>query len=104
MSDETTLHIKIKRRVAGNLKELARQQGQSVGELVRKAITAAYQPDLMDIPVDQRRAIEAYQGGYISLGKLSEIMGMHALKLRIWLEQRSIPENTSYGLEDVQNA
>jgi len=100
----STLHIKIKPELADGLKELSRKRATSVGELVRQAVISCYQIELLDLSEKQRRAIEAYQGGYISLGKLAEEMGMSVLKIREWLEEREIPQNNSFREDDVKNA
>ena len=52
----------------------------------------------------QRRAIEAFQGGYISLGKLAEEMGMNIWTTRKWLIEHDIPQNNSLLEDDVKNA
>jgi predicted transcriptional regulator len=74
----STLHIKVRPELAKGLKVLAKKRETSVGELIRKAVLSCYQIDLLDLNEKQRRAIEAFQGGYISLGKLAEEMGMSA--------------------------
>jgi predicted HTH domain antitoxin len=52
----------------------------------------------------QRRAIEAFQGGYISLGKLAEELGMNIWNIRKWLIEHDIPQNNSFFEDDVKNA
>ena len=52
----------------------------------------------------QRRAVEAFQGGYISLGKLAEEMGMNIWNTRKWLIEHDIPQNNSFFENDVKNA
>jgi len=42
----------------------------------------------------QRRAVEAFQGGYISLGKLGEEMGMNVWNTRNWLNEHDIAQKT----------
>ena len=99
-----TLHIKVKPELSKGLKELSIKRGTSVGELVRKAVLSCYQLELLDLNEKQRRALEAFQGGYISLGKLSEEMGMNLWDTRKWLEEHDVPHNNAYAEDDVRNA
>jgi predicted HTH domain antitoxin len=55
-------------------------------------------------PSRQQRALSAYQGGFISIGKLAEVMGMHVLDLRSWLDEHGIAQNTSMSTDDHTNA
>jgi hypothetical protein len=55
-----------------------------------------YQLELLSLNERQRRAIEAFQGGYIGIGKLAEEMGMHVWDLQKWLEEHDIPQNSTY--------
>ena len=100
----STLHIKVRPELAKGLKVLAKKRETSVGELIRKAVLSCYQIDLLDLNERQRRAIEAFQGGYISLGKLAEEMGMNAWNTRKWLEEHNIPQNNSFVEDDVKIA
>lgn len=100
----STLHIKIKPELAEGLKKLSRKRETSVGDLVRKAVLSCYQLELLDLNERQRRAVEAFQGGYISLGKLAEEMGMNVLTTRKWLNEHDIPQNNSFLEDDVKNA
>jgi hypothetical protein len=100
----STLHIKVKPELARGLKELSRKREISVGELVRQALLSCYQLELLDLNQRQRRAIEAFQGGYISLGKLAEEMGMTVLNTRKWLNEHDIVQNNSFLEDDVKNA
>ena len=99
-----TLHVKIKPELANGLKALSRKRATSVGELVRQAVISCYQLDLIDLGEKQRRAVEAFQGGYISLGKLAEEMGMNIWDTRKWLEEHDIPQKNSFLEDDVKNA
>ena len=99
-----TLHVKIKPEIAEGLKELSKKRATSVGELVRQAVISCYQLELLDLGEKQRRAVEAYQGAYISLGRLAEEMGMSVLTARQWLNERDIPQNNSFNEDDVKNA
>ena len=88
--------------MAKGLKVLARKRETSVGELIRQAVLSCYQIDLLNLNEKQRRAMEAFQGGYISLGKLAEEMGMNIRNTRKWLEEHDIPQNNSF-LEDLES-
>lgn len=100
----STLHIKVKPDLAEGLKALSKQRETSVGELVRQAILSCYQLDLLNLNLHQKRAVEAFQGGYISLGKLSEEMGMTVWEIRRWLDEHGISQATSFLEDDIKNA
>ncbi len=104
MTQDATLHVKLNSVIDGRLKKLAYDCGKSKGQLVREAISACYQTSLDDLPLRQRQAISAYQGGYISLGKLARVMGLHVLELRGWLTERGIAQHNPLGAEDAANA
>ena len=87
MPQDTTLHVKLDSETDKKLKKLAYDCGKSKGQLVREAISACYQTAMEDLPLRQRQALSAYQGGYISLGRLARVMGMHVLELRPWLQK-----------------
>lgn len=98
------LHIKIRPKTASNLKRLARTRSLPVGELVRQAVSRCYQADMTDLGESQYRAVVAYQGGYISIGKLAEEFGKTALETRRWLADHDIPQNNIYAAGDTKNA
>jgi hypothetical protein len=100
----STLHIKIRPEIANGLKMLSKKQDISVGELVRRAILSSYQLNLLNLSVKQKRAIEAFQGGYISIGKLSEEIGMNIWESKKWLQDHEILQNNSFLEDDVKNA
>lgn len=104
MPQDATLHVKLDGETDGKLKKLAYDQGKSKGQLVREAIAACYQTSLADLPLRQRQAIAAYQGGYISLGRLARAMGLHALELRSWLKAHGIAERNAFAETDGENA
>lgn len=100
-----TLHIKVKPEVAKGLKALSRKRNTSVGELVRQAVISSYQLELISsLNTSQKRALEAYQGGYISLSRLADEMGMNLWDIRTWLQEHNIPQNNSFLEDDVKNA
>jgi len=100
-----TLHIKVKPEVAKGLKALSRKRNTSVGELVRQAVISSYQLELISsLNIRQKRALEAYQGSYISLSRLADEMGMNLWDMRTWLQEHNIPQNNSFLEDDVKNA
>lgn len=100
-----TLHIKVKPEVAQGLKALSRKRNTSVGELVRQAVISSYQLELLSsLNNKQKRALEAFKGGYVSLAKLAEEMGMNLWDMRTWLQEHDIPQNNSFVENDLKNA
>lgn len=104
MGQDATLHVKLDTGMDDYLKKLAYARGKSKGQLVREAISACYQTASDELVLPQRRALAAYQGGYISLGKLAKVMGMHVLELRGWLDEHAIVQHSAYGEGDDVNA
>jgi predicted HTH domain antitoxin len=100
----STFLIKVKPELAIRLKALARKRETSVGELIRQAVLSCYQIDLVNLNEKRGRAVAAFQGGYISIVKLAEEMGMNILNTRKWLEEHDIPQNNSFLEDDVKNA
>jgi predicted HTH domain antitoxin len=100
----STLHIKISPHLSQRLKIYAKKRSVAVGELVREAVASSYQLELADLNEHQRQAVSAYQGGYISLGKLSEEMGISILQMRRWLADHEIPQNNVFSDSDASNA
>ena len=100
-----TLHVKVEPEIANGLKMLSKRKNVSVGQLVRQAVLASYQLDLASsLNINQKRALEAYQGAYISLSKLAEEMGMNIWDMRSWLRNHNIAQNSSFREDDVTNA
>ena len=100
---KSTLHIKVKPELAKGLKALARKRETSVGELIRQAVISCCQIEISGLNEKQRRAVEAFQGGYIIQGKLAEEMGMNIWNTRKWLVEHDIPQNNSFFEIDVNN-
>jgi predicted transcriptional regulator len=96
---EATLHIRLDLEMDEQLARLARAKKSSKGRLARDAIAACYQLSTEELPIQQQRALAAYQGGFISIGKLAETMGMHVLDLRTWLEDHGIDQNTIMNID-----
>lgn len=101
---DATLHVKIDSGISRRLKELARRRDSTLGELVRLAIARTYALELSDLDPDHSRALAAYEGGFISLGKLAEVLGRTPLEARIWLRDRGIRQTTGYAPSDAANA
>ena len=72
------------------LKAYARQDGRTIGRLVREAVDGTYgQKDPLN--VRKNVALQAYQEGLISLGKLAEVLGVDPLAVRDYLKGLGIP-------------
>ncbi|MFA6293406.1 MAG: hypothetical protein WC637_16595 [Victivallales bacterium] len=99
-----TLHIKVSPEFAGSLKKIASKRGESVGEIVRQAVVASFQTEMSGLPLHQKQALSAYSGGFISIGRLSEILGKDVMSARKWLNDHDIKQNTSFSREDSENA
>ncbi|NQU38830.1 MAG: hypothetical protein HQ523_02650 [Lentisphaerae bacterium] len=104
MAQDATLHVKLDRETDENLKQLGYTRGKSKGQLVREAISACYQTSFEELSIRQQQAVSAYQGGYISLGKLAKDMGMHVLEVRRWMDEHGVTQCNAYGGEDLANA
>jgi hypothetical protein len=104
MTQDAMIHVKLDSETDRKMKKLAYTRGKSKGQLVREAITACYQTAFDELPLPQRQALAAYQGGFISLGKLARMMGLHALAMRSWLEEHGVEPLTGYGDEDAAHA
>ena len=104
MARDATLHVKIDPKVARNLKYLASKRKQTMGDRVRQAINSCYQVDFLELTIEQDRTLSAYRGGFICIGKLSEAMGMNDLRMRSWLSEHDIEQNTGYSETDAANA
>jgi hypothetical protein len=104
MAQTATLHIKVEPAVARGLKQVAGRRRVTVGELVRQAVQTCYQTEWLGLTAAQRQALEAYRGGYISLGKLAETMGLTPLKVREWVNERGIAQNTVCAKDDFAHA
>ena len=104
MAQVATLHVKIEPSTARNLKSLARHRGQTVGELVRRAISSCYQPDSDDLTDRQRQAVEAFRGGFISIGKLAGLMGLSVLEARAWVNEHGVSQQAAFSPKDIAHA
>ncbi|TVR57800.1 MAG: ribbon-helix-helix protein, CopG family [Spirochaetaceae bacterium] len=104
MAHDTTLHIKIDSATNEELTRLAAARGTSKGRLVRDAISACYHVPIDELPVQQRRALAAFEGGFISIGKLAESLGLHVLEMRRWLSEHGIDQGTGTSADDHRHA
>lgn len=104
MAQTATLHIKVEPAVARGLKKVAGRRKVSVGELVRQAVQTCYQTEWLGLTAAQRQALEAYRGGYISIGKFAEVMGQSVLQVRQWLDERDIHQQIAAEKDDTAHA
>ena len=88
------------------LSSMARREGRSLGEKIRDAIDKQYIPK---DAVEKKQAIAllAYQQGFISLGKLSEALGLDPVSARDYLKAKGVklrmPDKEDL-LKDLENA
>lgn len=88
------------------LKIYAKKQGRTLGGLVRDAIDVVYKKR---DPLEERRhvALHAFQEGFISLGKLAEVLGLDPVSTRNYLNEKGInisSQNRKELEQDVENA
>ena len=87
------------------LKSYAKKGEGTLGSLVREALDVTYGKDAL-----QHRksvAIEAYKEGLISLGKLSEVLGIDVVSARLYLKKcgiRIMSQKQPEVLRDALNA
>lgn len=88
------------------IKLYAKKEGRTLGRLVRDALDTVYgKKDALE----QRRkvAVSAYQEGFISLGKLAEVLGLDPVSARDYLIEKGIPVHSQDVHElarDAENA
>lgn len=104
MKKTQTLHIKLDKEEESRLNDLAHSRNKSKGQLVREALQTCYQTSLSNLPSRQIQAINAYRGGYISIGKLASEMGMEVLELRQWLREHDLAQPAALNQSDLENA
>jgi predicted HTH domain antitoxin len=80
------------------LKRYAQREGRTLGGLVRDALDIVYKKKDR---IEQRRqvAISAYREGFISLGKLAEVLGLDPITARNYLNDQGI----SIQSQDLEN-
>lgn len=71
------------------VKAYARKEGKTLGRMVREALDVAY---LKKDPFERRKetAVAAYREGFISLGKLAEVLGLDPVGARDYLKDAGI--------------
>jgi predicted HTH domain antitoxin len=88
------------------LKLYAKKEGRTLGGLVRDALDLVYKKK--DAVVKRRQvALGAFQEGFISLGKLAEVLGLDPVSARDYLKEQgiSIPAQDQKELKkDTENA
>jgi len=71
------------------LKRYAKKEGKTLGKMVREAVDRTYKKDSLE--KRKQIAINAYKEGFISLGKLAEILGLDPMSTRLYLKEHMIP-------------
>lgn len=86
-----------------HLKAFARKKGTTLGELIRRSVDRTYKKQ---DSLEHRKsiALESYKEGLISLGKLSEILGIDTVSVRLYLKEQRIPIKTQEIEEVVMDA
>ncbi len=87
------------------LKEYANREEKTLGQLVRDAVDIKYNQDRIEH--GKSVALESYKEGFISIGKLSEILGVDTVSTRLYLREKGIPveaQDKEEILQDVANA
>ena len=79
-------------------KRYAKKNGRTLGGLVREALDVVYKKK---DKLEQRRqvAISAYDEGFISLGKLAEVLGLDPVSARNYLKEHEI----SFKSQDLKD-
>jgi len=88
------------------LKLYAKKKGRTLGGLVRDALDVVYKKK---DALEQRKqvALNAYQEGFISLGKISEVLGLDPVSARNYLKEHGIPihiQDLKDLAQDAENA
>lgn len=88
------------------MKLYAKKEGRTLGGLVRDALDTVYEKK---DTLEKRRnvALSAYQEGFISLGKLAEVLGLDPISARNYLLEHGIPVRSQEGddlARDAENA
>ena len=78
------------------IKRYSRKEGRTMGELIRDAVEKR-----------MALALEAYNEGLLSLGRLAEVLGMDPVSTRDYLLEKGIPlrsQDHEDILKDITNA
>ena len=99
-------NIMLKDEQLKKMKLYAKKEGTTLGGLVRDAIDTVYEKK---DALEQRRkvALNAYQEGFISLGKLAEVLGLDPVSARNYLIGHGIPirsQDRDELTRDAENA
>jgi predicted HTH domain antitoxin len=88
------------------MKLYAKKKGFTLGGLVRDALDTVY--GKKDALEERRKvALSAYEEGFISLGKLAEVLGLDPVSARNYLREHGLPIRSQHGEElerDAENA
>jgi predicted HTH domain antitoxin len=99
-------NIMLKEDQLKRMKLYAKKEGATLGGLVRDALDTVYgKKDALE----RRRqvALSAYEEGFISLGKLAEVLGLDPVSARNYLREHGLPLRSQDGEElarDAENA
>lgn len=85
------------------LKSYAKKKGETLGKLVRDAVDTTYKKK-SSLEHRKSLAIDAYKEGLISLGRLSEILGVDVVSARLYLKEHRIPIKVQEPYEIKQDA
>lgn len=85
------------------VKAYAKKEGKTLGRMVREALDAAYQTKDR---LERRRetALASYREGFISLGKLGEVMGLDPVSARAYLKEKGVPLQVQDAVEIIRDA
>ena len=88
------------------VKAYAKREGKTLGRMVREALDVAYQKK---DALERRKetATAAYREGFISLGKLSEVLGLDPVSARRYLKEKGVSLQVQDAVEagrDADNA
>ena len=88
------------------LKRYAKREGRTLGGLVRDALDVVYKKR-DKIELRRQVALSAYSEGFISLGKLAEVLGLDPVSTRNFLNEQGIPiqfQDLKDLAQDAENA
>jgi predicted HTH domain antitoxin len=85
------------------VKAYAKREGKTLGRMVREALDSAYQKK---DTLERRRetALAAYREGFLSLGKLAEVLGLDPVSARDYLREAGVPLQSQDAAEIGRDA
>lgn len=86
------------------LKSYARKEGSTIGGLVREALDITYKKAGDTVEHRKAVAVDSYTEGLISLGKLSEVLGLDIVSARLYLKKQGIRILTQKQKEILQDS